>query len=448
MNLDYLTQSLKRYQIKTELIKRGEHIYNFFPKQLEYINSIQPEKDTYIYGGAMGGGKTFVCLGILIEFALQYPGSKWTVMREDLPRLKDTVIQDFKRMADGIYHKYNESTQIAYFHNGSVIEFKPESIKDDPDLDRLKSYQTNGFFFEQLEEIQEKTYELAHIRKGRWRIDPMPPKIILASINPANNWTKSRFYTPHKDNELPKRVSFTEAYITDNPILYNDKDYMSGFDHLDPLTYDRYIKGNWDAFQVTKQWAYCWDDKKHIQKCELNHNETVYLSFDFNVSPMTVSASHIGRDYIKTFKEWRLDNSNIFEICSQIKTFLNNHKSILITGDVSGRQRSPGIRDNITYWQLTLKELELTSNHLKLPGRNPYLKESHALVNAILFHHNNVMIDPDGCPYLIDDFRYVEESDTGAGEINKLKDKRRTHLLDGYRYLMNSFKSSFIKLNR
>ena len=64
------------------------------PKQLEFIKAVLGGQHKYLlFGGAAGGGKSFVSLATLILMAKFYPGSKSFVIRESLPTLKRTTIQ-------------------------------------------------------------------------------------------------------------------------------------------------------------------------------------------------------------------------------------------------------------------------------------------------------------------------------------------------------------------
>jgi phage terminase large subunit len=104
-------------------------------KQIEFIRAVFDKRrieTTYAYGGAVRGGKTFVILYCLHLLCRNYPGSKWVVVREDLPALKTTTIPSFNKLIEADkYGKWNYSTPITFkYTNGSQIIFKPESINN------------------------------------------------------------------------------------------------------------------------------------------------------------------------------------------------------------------------------------------------------------------------------------------------------------------------------
>ena len=77
------------------------------------------------------------------------------------------------------------------------------------------------------------------------------------------------------------------------------------------------------------------------------------------------------------------------------------------------------------------------------PSVNPAVKDSRVLVNSILQNHP-LYIDPS-CVHLIDDLKYVEVKED-TNDIDKTKDKHHSHLLDTFRYLLNTFHKDLIHL--
>ena len=440
-------QSLpSKYQIKSELVRRKKHIFPFQKKQIVFadiVNIFEPsdKKRVLVYGGAMGGGKTYICVSLAIEAAMYYPNSIWTILRQSRVRCEETVVKDFKSIAKGLYKGFNEQKLIAYFENGSSIEFKGENLDKDPDLDAFKSYATNGFFIEQIEEIQKKTLEMCLLRTGRHRITPMPPQIVMASVNPSFTWVKQDIYIPYLNNTLPENIYYVPALIQDNKYLFDDPAYMSTFQNLDPLTRERYLEGNWDAFGVDKPFMYCFDDKKHISKTiQLNEKDTVYLSFDFNVDPITCIVAQLDHNFIHILDEFRLRNSNLYDLSAAILSKYGQ-RHFIITGDASGLSRHVTNKGNVNNYSILLRELGLSERQLKIPSVNPPINESRTLSNSIFARHPNVLIH-EQCKFLIEDNKYVQVKEDGS--IDKSSNVHRGHLLDCERYLFNSFKGNFI----
>ena len=69
-----------------------EVLFTPHPKQLDFMQAALGGKYKFLlFGGAAGGGKSFVSLATLIAMAKFYPGSKSFVIRESLPTLKRKI---------------------------------------------------------------------------------------------------------------------------------------------------------------------------------------------------------------------------------------------------------------------------------------------------------------------------------------------------------------------
>jgi hypothetical protein len=418
-------------------------VFEPYPKQQEFIDAVFSGKyDFLCYGGSMGGGKSYVGLAILIMLCKIFPGSKWVVIRESLPTIKRTTLPSFKKVLPENFLKgYNQQENIATFTNGSQILFMAEDYANDKDFDRFKGLEVNGFLLEQLEELQKGLLDVCTIRAGRHKLKGNnPPPIILATVNPTLTWVKEEVYLKFVNGTLPDRWYYLSASIFDNPALADDKAYMDRFKNLDPLTYARHIEGNWNAFAVDKPFMYCFEDKHISTTIELNPKDTVYLSFDFNVDPITCTAWQLGKDFIHGLYEFRLKNSNLYEICEAIKGTLGKCHFV-VTGDASGLSRHVTNKGNINNYTIILKELGLTVNQLKVPRSNPPINESRTLSNSIFSRHPNVFLH-ERMKYLIEDNRFVQVKDDGS--IDKTTNAHMGHLLDTERYVFNSFKHDFI----
>jgi hypothetical protein len=424
---------------------RSAREYQPYPKQQQFIEAVfSRQYDTLIYGGAMGGGKTFVLVLVLMLLCRAFPGSRWIVIRRSMPDIERTILKDWQAIYDSNYfERTGQRPDVTYTaRNGSQVIFMAENFDQDKDLNRFKSLAASGFVFEQVEEIQEKTYEMAHLRAGRLRIDPMPPRLIMATINPTPQWPKERFYEPHRGGTLPDNVYFLEALINDNPTLYEDADYMSGLDNLDPMTGQRMIEGDWSAFPVDKPFAYCFDSERHIVKSlDIDYRLPIYLSFDFNVDPIVCLIAQHGNKWIRIPREYRIENSNLFELIKRLRAELQEREGprprLYVTGDASGKSRHATSKYKGAY-DLISKELGVRMSQMRgIFGANPQISETHTVLNGILANYPEFFISLEGCPYLIEDLEQVEYTEGFC--IDKGRDKRQSHLLDALRYYLYHF---------
>ena len=96
-----------------------------------------------VFGGAIRGGKTYWLLLTLSYLALQYPRSRWVIIRRSLPDLKRTTFPSFSSILnDGInqyVESWNRDTQVVTFINGSELlrEWVDDKAAAPGDLDAV-----------------------------------------------------------------------------------------------------------------------------------------------------------------------------------------------------------------------------------------------------------------------------------------------------------------------
>ena len=242
-------------------------------------------------------------------------------------------------------------------------------------------------------------------------------------------------YKPYTEDKLLPPYCYVPAYISDNPYL--PEQYVSGLKHLDSITYRRFVEGDWSAFAVNNPFAYAFDATKHLGPVAFDEKKQLNLSFDFNIDPITCIA---GQD-LNIIQEFRIKNSDIYELCDRIKAMFPN-ALFVVTGDATGHNRSALAKGNINYYLAIRQRLNLSQGQMKQPSINPAVSDSRVILNSIL-QNGNLLINPETCPYLIQDLQSVEVDD--KGDIDKAKDKYKSHLLDCLRYYLCTFHGRFIK---
>lgn len=422
-------------------LERNPKQFDYFTQVVKACNGLNPYRK-FIYGGAIRGGKTYVTLGLLIYLANRYEGSKWHTIREDFPVLQATTIPSLEKIVKGSSNwKWNrdKSNFFAYNKKDSKIFFKGENIKQDPELNDFLGLETNGIFWEQLEQIKKKSYDIGNSRVGSWYIDPMPPAFMFGSLNPTQKWPKEEIYLKWKNGELPPDFFFQEAFPADNAFVTQDQ--WNAWGTMDERYQKQFISGDWTNFDETDNlFCYSYSEAKHIGKVELSSKGEVYLSFDFNVDPITCLVAQLYGATLYCVEQISLTNSDIYKLCAYIKAKYGG-RMFLVTGDASGQNRSALTKDNINYYQIIKGELGLGWGQFKVPASNPSLEENRVLVNAVL-HKHNVIMDKDNCKKLIYDIENVRVLPDGG--IDK-SDKSLTHALDCFRYICNTFLSWVLK---
>jgi hypothetical protein len=222
-------------------------------KQHEAYEKLNDEttKET-LYGGAAGGGKSWLGCEWLLINCLRYPNTKWFIGREELKRLRASTYQTLLKVRKhhGIaqdYFRYQGQDNFIEFPNGSRIDLLDLQYKpSDPMYERFGSLEYTGGWIEEGGEINFGAYDVLKTRIGRWYNTEygILPKL-LVTCNPKRNWMYDEFIQPFRQGKLPVTMAFIEAYVTDNP--YIDKEYIVNLKNIkDESKKERLLHGNWD----------------------------------------------------------------------------------------------------------------------------------------------------------------------------------------------------------
>lgn len=239
------------------------------PKQQEFARAVFSGRYRYLlYGGGIRGGKTFGSIMLVLVLCRIFPGSRWAIVRKDLPTLKRNTLPSFDKLVpDGFIVKFNGQTQTATCANGSEILFFAESFNIDRDLNRWRGLEVNGFLLEEANELQYASFLKAIERAGSWIIpgaSQQPPPLIMLTCNPSPGWVKEKFYDPWSIGALAEPYYFQPALVVDNPYL--TPEYLASLRELPDAEYQRFVEGDWNVTQHPMQLIpYEW-----IRQCQVS----------------------------------------------------------------------------------------------------------------------------------------------------------------------------------
>lgn len=225
---------------------------NFTLTQEQAIEYLFDNKTTEVlFGGAAGGGKSWVGCSWLILMCLKYPKTRYLMGRSKLDSLKKTTLNTFFEVCEawdikaGKHYNFNAGSNIISFYNKSEIMLKDLFLyPSDRNFDNLGSLEITGAFIDEANQITEKAKNIVASRM-RYKLDEngLIPKMLM-TCNPAKNWVYSQYYRPAKDGNQKPHRQFIQSLVDDNE--YISKYYKTQLLTLDELSKQRLLFGNWE----------------------------------------------------------------------------------------------------------------------------------------------------------------------------------------------------------
>lgn len=221
-----------------------------YPRQMEAFNILQkPEITQVFFGGAAGGGKSYLGSMWLLYNSISYPGTRWLLGRSRLSTLKESTIVTLRdiinnfNLTGGVEFKLHDKR--IEFYNGSVIVLRDLFYyPSNPDYG-LGSVEYSGGFIDEGSEIRSDAYSKIMSRL-RYKLDEynITPKLLIAS-NPTRGFLYNEFYLPSINGSLKKTRKFIRSLPGDNPSL--PESYINALrNDINEEDRQRYLYGNWE----------------------------------------------------------------------------------------------------------------------------------------------------------------------------------------------------------
>lgn len=243
-----------------------EDYAKFQDKQKEAWETIINPRSKYIlYGGAAGGGKSYLLRWCAVGLAMFYY-AKYGITRlpiglfsEDYPTLRDRQITKIMREFPpelGVL-KETQREGLAFYlspeYGSGVIMLR--------NLDDPSKYASVEFAAILVEELTKNTEETFEDLRTRLRFPGIEERKFVGATNPGqvgHGWVKRKWVTPdpqYQDIEQ-ERFFFIPARYSDNG--YNPKDYSFQLSAIsDPQKRKALLDGSWDVFagQYFDEWG-------------------------------------------------------------------------------------------------------------------------------------------------------------------------------------------------
>lgn len=259
-----------------------------------------------LWGGAMGGGKSFMLRAIAIIFAMEVPNCNIYLFRRTVKDLIATHMRgpsSFPVLLDEFVQdklcKINTSTSTIEFTNGSVISLN--HIQHETDLEKYLSAEMHIALFDESTTFTARMIKFirSRVRIGSLELPTKYKKalpFILYGTNPrgpSHLYFKSNFVDAHEhskpfvapDDEGGMRRMFVPALIMDNPtLMINDPEYIKRVMGMgDPEVVKAYINGDWSCSEGAALPTFTRD--KHVRSHEtFPLRQRVYVAYDYGYS--------------------------------------------------------------------------------------------------------------------------------------------------------------------
>lgn len=243
-------------------------------------------KNIIFFGGAGGGGKTYLAVSWVLIMCMNMDGVVYGITRNRMVQLKKTTLitllnqmNNFNLQED-VHYKFDRTLNIITFWNNSkIILFENFYYPSDPDFDKFGSFEFTGVVIDEASEISRKGFEVIQTRiRYKLKEFGLTPKLLIVS-NPTNNFIKDMIYVPYTKGELPKEIGVVLSKAIDNPHI--DKSYIQSLERMTGPVRQRMLEGSWD-YQQTE--GSIFDPEKLVNLfynySVPNINKTRYLSCD------------------------------------------------------------------------------------------------------------------------------------------------------------------------
>lgn len=385
-----------------------------------------------LYGGSGSGKSVFASFKIVLRTVTE-KGHTFLCLRKVAETVKESIFAELKATMDemGCLHEFKiNNTEKTFLHNPTGNRIICKGLDEPEKIKSIKGI--TGMWIEEATEFTEDDLFQLDLR-----IRGEKPHYVqyIFSFNPISedNHVVKRFVV-NKDKEPNCKVVHT-THVNNYFLSQEDRDRLLLLKEKNPLFYDVYCLGIPGVVDKSNKFLYSFNQDKQVQKVDLDPNLPLWVTFDFNIDPMTVTVGqrpHINKLICK--KSIQLDNSDIYAMCDRLKADFPNWY-LIVTGDASGHNRTGVTRGKTSYWQVIKHELALKDVQMKVRNQNLGLIESRVLCNAVN-QAVEIVIDGEGCQPLINECKFAQVDDHGI--LVKDRKKQKNDFLDGFRYLIDA----------
>jgi phage terminase large subunit len=206
------------------------------------------------YGGAKGGGKSYLVRAREIYRRLKYPKTKGLIVRKTYPELLSNHIRMFLTEYPEVVNWYKLGEKAIYYPNGSITEFSHLASVNDVFIYQGREYE--DISIDEITQHEELVFKILRSsnRTANKEFTKAGGKVsMLLTGNPGgigHGWAKRLFIDKlYNEHERPEDFGFVQAKVWDNKALLDaDPDYLRRLRDLPDSLRRAYLEGDWDVF--------------------------------------------------------------------------------------------------------------------------------------------------------------------------------------------------------
>ena len=249
------------------------------PKQEQFLRSLRRR---VCYGGARGGGKSWVVRAKATLLALNYPGIKIIILRRTYADLWQNHVLELRKLLEPDIATYRDSEKAMVFPNSSRIRFG--YCAAEADVLQYQGQEYDIMFLDEATQFTEYMYNcLVASNRGA---NEFPHRMYL-TCNPGgvgHAWVKRLFIDKdYTEAENPDDYEFIPAKVYDNKVLVDkDPEYVRMLETLPEDMRRAWLDGDWNVFagQYFREWR---DDIHIIDPIEIPGWWRRYFAMDYGL---------------------------------------------------------------------------------------------------------------------------------------------------------------------
>lgn len=323
-----------------------------YPKQIEFCKAT----NKYIcYGGARGGGKSYVSRIKMCLLAFNYPGIQILLLRRTLKELRENHITQFQKMLKTYdpnpknrLAMYKESTKEILFPNGSRIVLG--YCDNEKDVLQYQGQAYEVIVMEEATHFTEFQFQcLTESNRMSGNLKKSFNPRMYFTCNPGgvgHAWVKRLFIDKdYKETENQKDYLFIPSLVYENKYLMeNDKEYLRTLENLPEDRKQAMLYGNWDVFDG--QFFREFKRNVHvIDPFDIPEHWDRYIAMDYGLDMFAVlfiAVDTKGKTYV--YNEIHKTNLIVSEARQTLKSIMRHYKykAIYAPPDLWNRNRDTG----------------------------------------------------------------------------------------------------------